>query len=77
MSAVGQSPSPLRVAWRIFRTRLLPIAIWLGAVVLVGALWRPRAERLEPSGAAEAHQADGLIARHDGAGTAAAQDNVP
>jgi len=46
----------LKRQWHIFRTRLLPVLVWLAAVVLVGQLWRGRVARIDAVGIVEARQ---------------------
>lgn len=48
--------TPVKRQWHIFRTRLLPVLVWLAAVVLVAQLWRGRAARIDAVGIVEARQ---------------------
>src|SRR5262245_37182882 len=40
MKSLAPVPTPVSVWWREFRTRILPLLVFSGIVVIIGLLWR-------------------------------------
>jgi len=57
MNAGRRIPTPAGRWLQLVRMRVVPLAVWLGAVVLVVMLWRERAMRVDTPGIIEARQA--------------------